>query len=75
MGYFMTVSELADLLGVSDRRVRKMAEDRKIGQKFGHVWVFSRHEALTLLEDRKQSKDWRVKKGPLANKGASTVSS
>jgi hypothetical protein len=67
MGYFMTATDLARMLGVSDRRVRKMAEDRQIGQKFGHIWVFSRKEAEELLIERKRSKDWRIKKPELVN--------
>jgi excisionase family DNA binding protein len=67
MGYFMTATDLARLLGVSDRRVRKMAENREIGQKFGHIWVFSHQEVQELLIERKRSTDWRVKKPELAN--------
>jgi predicted transcriptional regulator len=71
----MTVSQLADFLGVSERRVRKIAEQGKAGQRFGHIWVFSRQEAYELLEERKRSTDWRIKKPKLVNEHGSTVSS
>lgn len=64
----MSTSELAGLLGVSDRRVRKIAEDRNFGRKVGNIWVFSDREAKQLLEDRKKSGDWRIKKHCIVNK-------
>lgn len=58
----MTASQVADLLGVSQRRVRKMAEQKKFGQKFGHIWVFPEYQVQELLIERKKSRDWRIKK-------------
>jgi excisionase family DNA binding protein len=60
--HFMTASQVASLLGVSERRVRKIAEEKKFDYKVGHIWLFSRQDALSLLEERKRSRDWRIKK-------------
>lgn len=37
----LTAAEAAEALGVSARRVRKIAADREIGQRLGSVWVFT----------------------------------
>jgi len=56
---FMTSAQLAQVLGVSDRWVRKLAEQDGFGRKFGRSWVFTRDECEQLIEQRKQSSGWR----------------
>jgi len=56
---FMTSGQLAQTLGISDRWVRKLAEQNGFGRKFGHTWLFTRDECTHLIEQRKKLSGWR----------------
>jgi excisionase family DNA binding protein len=39
-GYLTTI-EAAELLGVSERRVRKFCEEGRLGQRIGRIWAIA----------------------------------
>jgi hypothetical protein len=51
---WMSVTEAATELGVSDRHMRRLACTRQLGQRFGATWALDRGAVLALAEERKR---------------------
>ncbi len=45
---FYTVSEMACLLKLSGQRIRAMASYRKLGFKFGRMWLFTESDLANM---------------------------
>jgi hypothetical protein len=56
-----SVSYLADMTGVSNSRIHKLAESGVIGQKIGGTWIFSDNDINIVLS--RKGKRGRPKKG------------
>ena len=51
---WMTVSEAATELGVSQRHVRRLARSCQLGQRVGATWAINRGAALALAREREK---------------------
>ena len=52
MDYY-TTGDLAEKLGVTDRRVRQLIDEGKIeAEQFGHIWRISADEVKRYLRER-----------------------
>jgi hypothetical protein len=44
----LTAGQVATRLGISARRVRRLAETRALGQRFGRAWLFTEADVAAM---------------------------
>jgi hypothetical protein len=62
---WLTVKAACDLTGYADQYLRRLLREKAVdAQKFGHVWMVSRHSLMTYYNTAQQEKDKRYRPKP-----------